>query len=119
MVRPVVLIPGFLKLQLSENHGIAFSIDIPSPWKEILILSALTAICVIAVKSKPGTWASIGFGLIIGGALGNIVDRLPDGFVTDYISVGSFPIFNAADSCITVGAAILLIEGWLKRPRRA
>ena len=118
IVRPIILVPGFLKLQLSENPGIAFSINIPSPWEEILILSALTAVCIVAVRSKAGTWASVGFGLIIGGALGNLVDRLPDGLVTDYIAAGSFPIFNAADSCITVGAAILLIEGWIKRPRK-
>ncbi len=118
IVRPIILVPGFLKLQLSENPGIAFSINIPSPWEEILILSALTAVCIVAVRSKPDTWASIGYGLIIGGALGNLVDRLPDGLVTDYIAAGSFPIFNAADSCITVGAAILLIEGWIKRPRK-
>lgn len=119
IVKPVTLIPGFFILKLSQNPGIAFSISIPSPWEELLILSALTAVCVYAVASKPDRFVSVAFGLIIGGAIANLIDRLPDGLVTDYVSVGTFPVFNAADSCITIGAVLLLLEAWLKRPRKA
>ena len=118
LVKPIILIPGIFRLYLSRNPGIAFGIHIPSPWEEIIIISALAAVCIVAVRSKPGRLASVGFGLIIGGAVANLVDRFQDGFVTDYFSVGTFPIFNAADSCITVGAALLLWEAWMKRPKK-
>ncbi len=118
MTKAVSIIPGFLTLKLSHNPGIAFSISIPSPWEEILIVSALIAVCVFAVKSKPDRFVSTAFGLIIGGAVANIIDRLPDGFVTDYVAAGTFPVFNAADSCITIGAALLLLEVWLQRPQK-
>jgi signal peptidase II len=119
LTQPIILLPGFIKLQLSHNPGIAFSISIPSPWEEILIISALTAVCVFAIRSKPNTLSSISFGLIIGGAVANLIDRIPDGLVTDYIAIGTFPVFNAADSFITIGAVLLLVESWLKRPQKA
>ena len=52
---------------------------------------------------------ALGFGLIIGGALGNIVDRFDDGHVTDFIQIGWWPLFNIADSCISIGVIILLL----------
>lgn len=52
--------------------------------------------------------------LQLGGALGNLVDRLLVGQVTDFISVGSFAVFNVADSCITVGVIVLLVGFWIK-----
>jgi signal peptidase II len=52
----------------------------------------------------------IAIGLILGGALGNVVDRVRLGFVVDFIQVGWFPIFNLADSSITVGAALLMLQ---------
>jgi lipoprotein signal peptidase len=63
-----------------------------------------------AVRAKGSAAQRVGFGLIIGGALGNVADRLLDGHVTDFFQVGAFPIFNVADSCITVGVVILLAE---------
>ena len=52
--------------------------------------------------------------LQIAGAAGNLIDRLYRGFVTDFISVGRFPVFNVADSCITMGVVVLLIGMWLE-----
>ncbi len=48
--------------------------------------------------------------MIVGGALGNVIDRIRDGAVTDFFQVGGFPIFNVADSFITVGVGVLLLE---------
>jgi signal peptidase II len=71
-----------------------------------------------AVMQKPGL-VSVGLALVIGGALGNVVDRLVRGTVTDFLQVffGSyeFPSFNAADSAITIGAVLLLIDLWRTR----
>ena len=54
-------------------------------------------------------------GMQMGGALGNVIDRLfRGGQVTDFISVGNFPVFNVADSSISVGVAILLVGVWIK-----
>ncbi|MGD8457598.1 MAG: signal peptidase II [Anaerolineales bacterium] len=60
-------------------------------------------------------WAlRLAMGMQLGGALGNLVDRLRyDGYVTDFISVGDFPVFNVADSSITVGVIVLLLGVWL------
>ncbi len=64
-------------------------------------------------RLKIGPW--IGIGNAIGGAVGNLVDRiLHDGFVTDFISVGNFPVFNIADASISVGVAILILGMWIK-----
>jgi signal peptidase II len=59
-------------------------------------------------------WLRLAMGMQMGGALGNVIDRLTMGKVTDFISIGSFPVFNVADSSISVGVAILLLGVWLK-----
>ena len=51
------------------------------------------------------------------GAAGNLIDRIYRGFVTDFISVGRFPVFNVADSCITMGVVVLLIGMWIEERR--
>lgn len=106
----IPLLGSFAGLQLAHNPGIAFSITLPKGYELAIILVALSLITWLAVYTAKTTIQYVGFGLIIGGALGNILDRLPDGYVTDYFQVGTFPIFNVADSCITIGVAILLCE---------
>ncbi len=56
----------------------------------------------------------LAMGLQLGGAVGNLIDRLTIGSVTDFISVGTFPVFNVADSSITMGVIVLLLGAWLK-----
>jgi signal peptidase II len=51
----------------------------------------------------------LALGLQLGGALGNWIDRMTVGYVVDFISVGNFPVFNVADSCITIGVGVLLL----------
>lgn len=53
----------------------------------------------------------------LGGAMGNLIDRLIHGTVTDFISVGSFPVFNVADACISIGVAILVAAMWIEERR--
>ncbi len=52
--------------------------------------------------------------LQMAGAMGNLIDRLYRGFVTDFISIGKFPVFNVADSCITLGVVVLLLGMWVE-----
>jgi signal peptidase II len=73
--------------------------------------------CVFAFRTAQSVYAQVGFGMIIGGALGNVLDRMRDGMVTDFFQVGTFPIFNVADSCITIGVIVLLLEMVLFRSR--
>jgi signal peptidase II len=116
----VPILGTFFSLNLSHNRGIAFSILLPSPLQEILVIAALILVCVIAFRSPINRMAAVAFGLIIGGALANLLNRAVFGWVTDYIAVGSFPIFNLADSAITVGAILIIVEnlviGWRKKP---
>lgn len=87
----------------------------PPVLQTVLIVSALVAIVTMAARSKSDRLGSVAFGLVIGGAIANIIDRLGDGFVTDYIAVGTFPVFNAADACISIGVGLLLLDAWMKR----
>ncbi|MDB4978241.1 MAG: lipoprotein signal peptidase [Candidatus Peribacteria bacterium] len=106
----IPVLGSFAGIVRTQNPGIAFGINMPPIIQTLLIGAAVIALTVAAVRSAKTHWQQIGFGLIIGGALGNIADRLPDGSVTDFFQVGSFYIFNMADSCITVGVVVLLIE---------
>ncbi len=115
LTRPVSVVGNFLQLTLSYNPGIAFGLSIPYPLQEILIAIALCVMLILAFKAKHDRFSSLAFGLIIGGAVGNLIDRIPDGLVTDYLSVGTFPIFNVADACITVGAGILVMQSMRKK----
>ena len=108
--KPVALIGDSVTLRLTHNPGIAFGVHLPEVWQEIFIGAALLLVCVFAWQSAVTRWSQIGFGLIVGGAIGNVVDRIPDGLVTDFVSVGRFPVFNVADSCITIGVLLLLAE---------
>ncbi len=98
---------GPIGLTLSHNQGVAFGLasgsDVP------LIAFALIALGVVGVllarnPEKPLMWAAAG--LIAGGALGNVIDRLRAGAVTDYVEIGSWPPFNLADVAITVGVVL-------------
>lgn len=106
---PVPVIGGWAVLRHAENPGIAFGMRIPSPWQELLILGALALVVWMGLRAATAL-SRIAYGLIIGGAVANLVDRFEDGFVTDYFAVGSFPVFNVPDSCITVGVVLLLAE---------
>jgi signal peptidase II len=111
----VAIIGDFVGLHPSTNPGVAFGMRFPDSVQLPLILGALLLIGFMAHRSAKTTMSQVGFGLIIGGALGNIVDRLRDGLVTDFFQVGTFPIFNVADSCISVGVVLLLFEMTMQR----
>ncbi|MSR87312.1 signal peptidase II [Candidatus Peribacteria bacterium] len=105
----IPVLGSFAGFQYAANSGVAFSITFPGHLQTVLIGVALLALAWAAWHAKT-RWSRIAFGLIIGGALGNIADRIPDGHVTDFFQVGTFPIFNVADSCITIGVFLLLLE---------
>lgn len=117
--QPVAVVP-FFNLTLMYNTGAAFSfLSTAAGWQRwffTLVALVVSAILVVWLKRlRPGEiWLAIALSLILGGALGNVWDRLALGHVVDFIDlyVGSWhwPAFNIADSAITIGAAMLIID---------
>jgi len=113
MTRFIPLVGDNIRLAYSQNTGIAFSLF--QGQSDVLTIVALIIIAgavYLYVTQLPHRrrLVQIAIGLILGGALGNVVDRVRLGFVVDFIQVGWFPIFNLADSSITVGAALLMLQ---------
>lgn len=81
----------------------------------ILAFIVIGAIVYYYPRVEGDDWTlKLAMGLQLGGALGNLIDRLTMGRVTDFISIGVFPVFNIADASISVGVAVLLLGIWLK-----
>ncbi|TRC92889.1 signal peptidase II [Mesorhizobium sp. WSM4303] len=120
------LVP-FLALFRTFNTGIAFSMFESFGDTGLVVIAILVVAFVLylATRTPPGhVLARIGFALIIGGALGNLVDRATYGHVIDYIlfhtQTWSFAIFNLADACISVGAALVVFDefiGWRREAK--
>jgi signal peptidase II len=119
--RTVEIIPVVLNFTFTENTGAAFSLFRDAG--TFLALAAFVAVGVIVVSAwtpRP-LFEIIGLGLIGGGAIGNLFDRLTrgeatfDGPVIDWIQLPNFPVFNLADTAITFGVAVLLIGSWRNR----
>ena len=117
----IQIIPGFFRLTHLENRGAAFGLfaDSPSPWKiGALVLFSVIALVVVSTllwkNSHTLSITGVGLSLILGGALGNLWDRLTTGHVTDfllfYVGPYQWPAFNVADSAIVVGATLLVYE---------
>lgn len=109
------LIDPWLSFTLVKNTGVAFGMfqGVPHFFTVTSILISLGAIYFYRFylpRSKP--WVQISLGLVVGGAIGNIIDRVRQGFVVDFVHVSWFPgIFNVADAAITVG--VFMLAGYL------
>jgi signal peptidase II len=117
----VTVIPNFFSITHVENTGAAFSLfaDWPQRVRVPLLVSfstiALIVVCYLLWNSAKGfNWTGLALALILGGAIGNLYDRVLYGRVTDflhfYIGLHAWPDFNLADSAICVGATLLSIE---------
>jgi signal peptidase II len=115
------LIPGLLNLVHTSNPGVAFGFlaDSQMPWRApVLILFSLAVMCMIvwllATRRAGGALGECGMALVLGGAAGNVLDRLMLSSVTDFIDfhIGSYHwyTFNVADSAIVIGAGLIVIE---------
>src|SRR5436190_17406401 len=121
------VIPGFFDIVHARNRGAAFSMfaDSTSPWRPVFLIGlSLAALVMVAGilrnSSRLDRVTAIGLSLILGGALGNVFDRIVSGAVTDfldfYIRDLHWPAFNIADSAIVIGSGLLLIS--LLRPKQ-
>ena len=117
----IQIIPGFFRIIHAENPGAAFGIfaDSPSQWKlGMLIGFSVIALVIVSAmlwkNSHTMTSTGIGLALILGGAAGNLWDRLVSHQVVDfllfYVGPHQWPAFNVADSAIVAGAGLLVIE---------
>ena len=117
----IQVIPGFFRLTHTENTGAAFSLfaDHPARWKtDLLIAFSVVAMAIVVTllwkQTRALTISGIALSLILGGAAGNLWDRLATGHVVDflllYVKQYQWPVFNLADSSIVVGASLLVLE---------
>lgn len=111
---PINLIGDQVRLLLVRNPGAAFSMATGMTWALSIVAVAVVVGIIIYGRRLTSPWWALGLGLVLGGALGNLIDRFfrapgfLQGHVVDYVAVGSFPVFNVADSGITVGAILLV-----------
>jgi signal peptidase II len=116
----VVVIPGFFDWTMAHNTGVAFSMFAGGEMRWILAaFAALVSIGFMIALTRLRRvefFTALAFALIIGGAIGNVIDRVRLGYVVDFIlwywRDYHWPAFNVADSAIVCGAAIMILFGW-------
>jgi signal peptidase II len=126
----ITVIPGWFNIVHTENPGIAFGMlsNASGAWRDIVLIgfSAAVLVAIAAMLLRPSTQRDsilrTALAFILGGAFGNLYDRIVNGTVTDFVEVHAgqhyFPAFNVADSAITVGACLLLLDMWWAKERR-
>ena len=117
----IQIIPGFFRLTHTENSGAAFSLfaDSPSHWKTAMLIAfSVLAMAVVSMllwkQTRAFAITGVALSLILGGAFGNLWDRVASGRVIDfllfYVRQYQWPVFNLADSSIVIGASLLVLE---------
>ena len=123
---PVAIFPG-LNFTLAHNTGAAFSLlSDASGWQRWFFAAIALVVSVVITAwlrqiDDEERWLPLALSLILGGAIGNFIDRLNLGYVVDFIQVyyktWYWPAFNIADSAICVGAVVLVLSGWRQAPK--
>lgn len=116
--RSIEVLGDAVRFHLARNSGSAFSLF--TGWAPALAIVALVLVVVLVRMGRRETdpWLLVALGLVLGGALGNLADRLfrapglLEGSVVDFIDIGAWPTFNLADVAITLGAVGLVLRGW-------
>jgi signal peptidase II len=112
---PIRVLPG-VQLVFTTNSGGAFSLGRSTPWLFVGATVVVSAVIVVTAFRHTSVLTAAALGLVLGGALGNLTDRIVRGpgfagHVIDFIDVGPWPVFNLADSAIVVGAVLLAWSG--------
>lgn len=118
--RPDLWTTAYFRIIHWRNTGAAFGM-FQSAGTIFMILSSLVSLGIIYYfpQVPRSEWIMrVAMSMLLGGAVGNLVDRIHQGHVTDFISVGNFPVFNVADASISMGVVILFISMWLQERSR-
>ncbi|WP_308115653.1 signal peptidase II [Rhodococcus sp. BP-241] len=113
--RPIEIIGDTVTLRMVRNAGAAFSMATGMTWLLTLVAVAVVVGVIRIGRTLRSGWWAVGLGLVLGGALGNLIDRFfrspgpLQGHVVDFVSIGWWPVFNVADSSIVCGAVLLVI----------
>ena len=110
---PISVVDGWVSLDLGFNPGGAFGLFRGSPGFFLVATIVVSLVLLVWVRQLEGRWELVPLGLVLGGGLGNLTDRLlrETPGVVDFIDVGSWPTFNIADAAISTGVVWLLILG--------
>ena len=118
----IAIIPNYLDITYTLNPGAAFSMLADAPvWVRTMFLltmacAAIIVLTVIIVRAERVSISSVAFALILGGAMGNLIDRAVRGRVIDFLRAHyydlNYPIFNVADSAISIGVALIILTAF-------
>lgn len=117
---PIAWLQPYARIVHWYNTGVAFGMfQGQGAFFTILALVVAAAIIYYYPRVPASDWTlKLAMGLQLGGALGNLIDRITEGHVTDFISVGTFAVFNIADASITVGVLVLLLGVYLQERQK-
>lgn len=118
--RPDLTISQFVRIVHWKNSGAAFGMfqNMNTVFQILSILVSLAILYYFPQVPRNEWYLRIAMGFLLGGAIGNLIDRFVHGHVIDFISVGSFPVFNVADASISTGVAILFVGMWLQERQK-
>lgn len=117
---PWVWLAPYARIVHWWNTGVAFGMlqGMNLVFVILAILVSMGIVYYYTLVPEDDKWLRAALIMELGGAVGNLVDRIRLGHVIDFVSVGNFPVWNVADSCITVGVFVLLIGVWLQERRQ-
>ncbi len=115
-----IAVAPFFDIVLVWNRGVSFGLfEREGPWLLLAIAAAIVTVLVVWLARTRRRLLALALGLVIGGALGNAGDRLMHGAVVDFLDFHAgdlhWPAFNVADSAITIGVALMLLDGLFER----
>jgi signal peptidase II len=113
---PVDVLGEFVRLTYTRNSGVAFGLGagVPFPYYLFSIAAVVVILYLFARQRAGGTLRQVALSLVLGGAVGNLIDRLASGEVVDFIEIGygrwHWPVFNVADSAVTIGVTLFALS---------
>ena len=111
------VIKGFFNLTYVRNTGVAFGL-FPDQRLFLILIGIIVCFLVVYYRERSGNTnllLNVYLGLILGGSLGNLFDRVVYGYVTDYMDFRVFPVFNLADMCINLGVILIILNFIVER----
>jgi signal peptidase II len=118
--RPELWLSQYIRIVHWKNTGAAFGM-FQNMNPVFMVLSVLVGVVILYYYPQipRQDWlVRLSMGMLLGGAIGNLIDRFRQGYVTDFISVGRFPVLNIADASISVGVAVLFVGMWLQEKNK-